>query len=87
MFCVVNVDESKTPLSEFDDPKKHPTFKDYFKDKYDLIILDTTQPLLIVKPVSKQLNLLVTKFNPSLVYFLIDAKYSLPFSNQLVGDC
>jgi hypothetical protein len=76
MYCVVNVDESKTPLSEFDDPETYRTFKDYVEDKYELIVVNTTQPMLIVKPVSKQLNLLVTKFNPSLVYFLIDAKYS-----------
>lgn len=47
-YLVAAVDERCTPLSDFPDPSKATTYKDYYKKRHDLDIKDNSQPLLQV---------------------------------------
>lgn len=57
MYVVTRVCADKSPMSQFPN-LDYSNFVSYYEEKHNLKILDTSQPLLLVKGISKKLNML-----------------------------
>lgn len=66
-YCVESIDYSQTPLSPFpassaNKMSLYETFYQYFALKYNILITDLAQPLLVVSHPSTRLNLLTPRY-------------------------
>jgi hypothetical protein len=66
-YCVQSIDYSQSPLSQFPTSSNnnmavYETFYQYFAIKYNILITDLTQPLLVVSHPSTRLNLLTPRY-------------------------
>jgi hypothetical protein len=66
-YCVQSIDYSQSPLSPFptssnNNMSVYETFYQYFAIKYNILITDLTQPLLVVSHPSTRLNLLTPRY-------------------------
>ncbi|XP_037960636.1 protein aubergine-like [Teleopsis dalmanni] len=55
-YRITDVDFKSSPLSTFSLKDKQVSFAEYFKSRYNLIITDTSQPMLISKPTNKNIR-------------------------------
>nr|UXX21448.1 endoribonuclease dicer [Calyptrophora lyra] len=60
-YLVTAVDRHSNPLSDFPDPSKGETFKDYYKTRYNKNIKDDSQPLIHVVHSSRKIDCRSTK--------------------------
>ncbi|XP_021960857.1 endoribonuclease dcr-1 [Folsomia candida] len=61
-YCILALDPSRSSKSSFDSPK-FDSFVTYYKEKHGIVIVNKDDPLLKAKPISKQLNYLVAKYD------------------------
>ncbi|XP_021945451.1 endoribonuclease Dicer [Folsomia candida] len=61
-YCMLSLDPFRSSKSAFDSPK-FDSFVTYYKEKHGIVIVNKDDPLLKAKPISKQLNYLVAKYD------------------------
>ncbi|CAH0552970.1 unnamed protein product [Brassicogethes aeneus] len=57
MYVVTEVSYNRNPTSDFPNCS-YSNFMEYYKDKHNILVLNKNQPLLLVKALSKRLNLI-----------------------------